>query len=1124
MLFFTYTPHNSTVGGYAAQPSHFLKKNTCWSKCLLAVVALMAGVQLGFAQANTSDYNNRGFEDGSGTWTTSGTGTFTFNGSEKRIGAYGGQATTNNAGGLYLRNSALSVSVPAGQYAHVILYSKGSSSTAAKMRIGTNMEGSEMFQTSDITPSTSSLSIQTWSNQNSTASSKTTSPIILTKSSSGSNINVYYDDIIIYASSSSTTDIIPPSNTTCFSVSLSGSPTSVHLNWVNGIDDPTKTGYTGVQGTLVLRRNTNSGSAPNLNHQGTYTTTSTAADGVNTISSWTIIANLPASQTYYTDNGVSSGQDYRYAIVHYDKALNYSNSVTSSTIRAGLPTYVPNISQSIHNITRPTGGTFQPGDIIQLNVIVDFGGWSGNGTIYNLKTRINKDTKLEYVSGSMKIKDNKGFDFSSSTTYSASSCSPGYTGASSSNGLSDGEDNNDKGAYNVAGNYAEILLGEIPTSQTWAQLMAGTNKLWGGRVRRTGDNTMTVPNYYNARSIVVASIQVRIPTSAIVGEIYDFGSITSYSFSELADASQLVNYTISSSQNSSRFIQIVSSDPSMPASYSNRGTNLFSLFNNGSFGRDSAISGSAVLTGSDLASIAIGSGAPGDGQYSVVKNTAAVQTQTNNNIKIDSSDRVHSHWYILGDHTGASDLSEGNAAVAKADTGGYMLLVNADYSPTRVVNQTVTGLCPGTYYNFKAWFRNVCPSCGVNSNTGVNSRNGNNYPTTLNAANSTPGGLPNLTFDVNNKAYYTTGPISIADKWIQKEFVFATGSASGDFNFSIRNNAPGGDGNDWALDDISIVTRGPIASVAVDANPLTELTNGTYCVGQRFQVIGNWLESTSGFSQYDTYQFQYAYNTTGPWTAMAPAKEIPSPNDPYNPTNGRVDTIISPQFVDQSKDVYFRMVVATQPSNISLADAAPCQLPAFNASIVQIGTCILPIKLLRFNAASFGQQVYLKWAAADIDRLQYFVIERSTNGVDFVPVKQVEPKAFSTPYQYELVDKPNSTADRLWYRLKMVHMNNEIKYSNIETVSWKKSTLSFSIIPNPAKENIQLNWSGVVPNQKVQISISTLGGQLLFNQTLQINQGPTQNFKLPNIPAGLYILQVEDANTHFKQSIKLNKL
>jgi hypothetical protein len=431
------------------------------------------------------------------------------------------------------------------------------------------------------------------------------------------------------------------------------------------------------------------------------------------------------------------------------------------------------------------------------------------------------------------------------------------------------------------------------------------------------------------------------------------------------------------------------------------------------------------------------------------------------------------------------------------------------------VSQTVNNLCPGTFYNFKAWFKNICPSCGVNSDDGSNLRS-----STTDARRA--GVKPNLTFDVNGRAYYTTGPIDTADRWIQKEFIFTTGTSSGNFDFSIRNNANGGDGNDWAVDDIQIITRGPVATASVRSDPLIDPEPSSYCAGQRFLIEGNWIETTGSFSQYDNFQFQYAFGPNGPWTAVGPIREIPAFNDPFNAT-GRIADTISDAFNTNNQDVYFRIVVATQASNISTADAAPCQVTAYNSNVVRIGSCILPVRLLKFKASRVGQQVFVQWNTADVNKLRHFELERSTNGVSFSAIATILPTEASRPFEFGFNDKPTVEADRLWYRLKMVHDNGDITYSAIEWVGWNQSVMQVSIQPNPARDFIQLNWSGVRPNQKVQLQILSMTGQPVYTEMLTVQQGPSQRIKLPNMPAGMYLLQVTDAAKQFKQTIKLNK-
>lgn len=1109
------TPHIISSSGCARGifTAFFLKHRKA---AVLAICIL--SINLSIQAQITSDQFNRGFEDGNTSavgappsWRLDGgASTIAYNNTANRVrtGSFSGLITTlSTTNQKYTFTGGSNNTLPANQRVHVIGWVYANNISNVEYGAGIRMSGTDI-------PGSVSTTRDTWqrvtTNRLNGASFTAMEPYFnfrRTGTPTTTDRLFYLDNVVVYVHPSTTTDIVKPNAPSCLA-SRMASPSSIMLQWNNGTD-----AGTGVQGTLVLRTTTTNAGLPSLNDQGTYTTSAIASDGVNTVNTtgpvatWTIVGDVSAGITSFTDASVVAGTTYRYTIVHYDLALNYSAGATPINVNAGAVDF----SQSVYNISKPTGGTFTPGDFLRINVSLAV----PNGlTVHNIVARINIDPAFTYQAGSMKILDNKGYTYTSGTAATSAQigCPGTYTQPGSFSALTDAADNDPSF---LSSGYAEIILGEFPTaSSTYANLRANVGNRSGGRIV----GGLTKPRFYSSQTIIVASLEVQIPASIPIGSVIPITSALSYSFTETSTIPLKTTINIDAGD-IDRGISIVVSDPALPASYSSRGANLFSLYSNGTFGQGTDTSGPEPNSSPNFIKTIIGPNTPNDGNFAVVKNTAANQIYFNNDsVYVANTQRVFRLWSILGDHTGATNAADGNAAARTDWDGGYALAVNADYVPKRFVSQSLTGLCPGTFYNFKAWFRNVCPGCGADPDLG----------TSLSTAYSDPrrqGVKPNMTFEVNNQAYYTTGPIDTADKWIQKEFVFSTGASSGNFDFSIRNNANGGDGNDWMMDDLSIITRGPTASAVVNADPFIDPNPASFCVGQRFQIVGNWLENTGSFSQYDSYQFQYSETSpTGPWTPIGAISELPSPNDPFNPLNGRLDSIVTPQFVNNNTDVYFRIVLATQPSNISLNDAAPCQVTAYNSSTIRIGTCVLPIKLLRFKAATFGQQVFLNWAAADVNRLQHYIIERSSDGVNFSAIKQVDAKAFASPYQYQLIDQPNTSSDRLWYRLKMVHLNNEITYSNIETVGWRRAALSLSIQPNPAKDVIQLNWSGVKPNQKIHLAIYTVSGKTVHTQTITVQQGPTQMLRLPALPAGLYMLQVEDPTSQYRQTIKLNKL
>lgn len=161
-----------------------------------------------------------------------------------------------------------------------------------------------------------------------------------------------------------------------------------------------------------------------------------------------------------------------------------------------------------------------------------------------------------------------------------------------------------------------------------------------------------------------------------------------------------------------------------------------------------------------------GSGCPNDGYYTIATTIPVCWGGV---------------WHTpVADHTG----------------GGAFLLVNATFEPGDFFVSKVSGLCPGTTYEFAAWMMNVIKGGGIR---------------------------PNVTFRIedvggNILQSFSTGdiPNTVQPEWRQYGFFFTTNPAATEVVLRMTNNAPGGIGNDIALDDITFRPCGPtVASTIV---------------------------------------------------------------------------------------------------------------------------------------------------------------------------------------------------------------------------------------------------------------------------------------------------------------------
>ena len=187
------------------------------------------------------------------------------------------------------------------------------------------------------------------------------------------------------------------------------------------------------------------------------------------------------------------------------------------------------------------------------------------------------------------------------------------------------------------------------------------------------------------------------------------------------------------------------------------------------------------------------------------------------------------------------------------DNMGYMMLVNASVAPGVFFVDTVKNLCANTNYEFATWITNVIT------------------PTACN-------GLPNkpkLTFNIETPegivlSTYNTGdiPETINAVWKQYGFFFTTPATGSTVVIRITNNAPGGCGNDLALDDITFRPCG-ISITAASASTNQSVIN--ICKGDTSSIT---LSANVG-SGYLSPAFQWQFSPDSiNWTDIPGANTL----------------------------------------------------------------------------------------------------------------------------------------------------------------------------------------------------------------------------------------------------------
>ena len=327
------------------------------------------------------------------------------------------------------------------------------------------------------------------------------------------------------------------------------------------------------------------------------------------------------------------------------------------------------------------------------------------------------------------------------------------------------------GGLPTTGTYSDAVgddKGQIVASAVTIHMGTGATAIAGGQL--VGGTT--TPVFYNSQSILMAAYRVKV--TGTIGSTFTIVGTISYIVGGVPTVATLNSIVVG-----------VYTNTSCPGSGS---TNYMTSETNGTFGSGTTqnrSTSSANVTGFSFVSLTAGQ--PQDGNYAIVKNTSPTQYTGTTPA---AADRVFGVWDVIGDHTGSS-TGTGNAPAANGANAGYMLAVNGTYAPSSFFSATVSGLTANTEYTMSFWMYNLCSQCGANPS--------------LSAPSGTPGVKPNIAFAIAGVDLYNTGELAYSGKWVKGSFTFSTGAGTS-VSINIRNNAPGGGGNDFAIDDISLTT------------------------------------------------------------------------------------------------------------------------------------------------------------------------------------------------------------------------------------------------------------------------------------------------------------------------------
>ncbi len=516
-------------------------------------------------------------------------------------------------------------------------------------------------------------------------------------------------------------------------------------------------------------------------------------------------------------------------------------------------------------------------------------------------------------------------------------------------------------------------------------------------------------------------------------------------------------------------------------------------------------------------------------------------------------------WISLTDHTGNSN--------------GRMMVVNADVNGSRIYTDRINIPCTNLKYSLFAFVSNIPNST---------------YNNFCNAFGGTV--PPKLIFTVrdaatNNIITNLTTPDITSAAWTQYGMKFVMPPGVTQIIIEITNAAPGGCGNDFAIDDIQFGLCDPSPSITV--NNTAGCTNG-------ITTFSAELSDATVISGPLDYQWQVSSNNST-WTNIPGANSVTYTIDPLQPSDigkyFRVMVAAAGNITNANcryTSTSFRLTAktsSTAPTGINSAPAittcpgnavtltrqggslgtnavwrwyrnscgdtligtgnsisvlpsvtttyyvraeGDCNTTACAQVTIIVSPCvILPVDFLQFSAVQRAHSVDLDWRIITSEQISHFEIERSEDGNHFSKIGVVTssvPKNTATKFAYQDADL-NVNSNIIYYRIKVISKDGVMKYSNVLTVRISELNSSrIKISPNPASSSVNVSFFSALRGN-IELQLMDMTGKVVLREQRTIDSGQYNVTidKLGRLSEGIYTILIRIGDRWERERIVIKR-
>jgi hypothetical protein len=216
------------------------------------------------------------------------------------------------------------------------------------------------------------------------------------------------------------------------------------------------------------------------------------------------------------------------------------------------------------------------------------------------------------------------------------------------------------------------------------------------------------------------------------------------------------------------------------------------------------------------------------------------------------------------------------------------------------------------------------------------------------------------------------------------------------------------------------------------------------------------------------------------WTALGSVNVTIYLNSTLTFNGGKIALGVNSSIIFQSSSAKAVSIGPGNSDKISIGPG-PAQWDGNDPNLTGPGTLdknsngALPIELLYFKASKGVNKIALSWGTSSEKNLDYFDIEKSSDGKAFQSIARVNGHGTTNERNDYSLDYEKPYIGKNYYRLKSVDFDGYTEYFNVVMVDFDRSKV-FSIYPNPSNGITITAETNFVPQTRAFIAIYSSSG------------------------------------------------